>query len=62
MKQVIFSCLSNGKKVTGNWLCETRPSKPIDIVDRLVRGKITNLKSFVKDIKVKMINTVNEEE
>lgn len=61
MKQVIFSCLSDGKKVTGSYLCEDRPSRPIDVVDNLVKGKITNFRSFVKDIKVKW-NKINIEE
>lgn len=62
MKQVVFSCLVDGKKVTGSYLCENRPSRPIDVVDNLVKGRITNFRSFIKDIKTKFVKLDNVEE
>lgn len=51
MKQVKFKCKVNEKEIKGNWFCDTRPTNPKKIAERLIGHKVENFVFAIKDIK-----------
>ena len=57
MKEVRFKFTHNGKKYSGYYLTEERPSNPVSVIERLVGAHLKDCKTFVIDKKIKMIKT-----